>query len=242
MAKLNGGVLSKGSGRLGGHELAVSNGQQIIREYQPNVANPRTSLQKAQRAKIVLAGKLSQITPDAVIIGLAENRRDRRSEYTRTIIKNARVQEVSGEYTAVLLPGELVFSKGAEAGGASAVINEVSAAGTVVTPSWGNNVDAVMVVAVQYDTTSEKYHYINYMVATESGKAVTIPTSGAANGVSVNVYIIPLVRKTTAGSVMSDGVDKKDNSYVGTLGFTNPDVYRHMASMYIGFKNMEQTP
>lgn len=242
MAKLIGGVLSKGSGRLGGHVLAVSDGQQIIREYQPNVANPRTSLQKAQRAKVVLAGKLSQITPDAVIIGLAESKRDRRSEYTRTIIKKARVQEVGGEYSAVLLPGELVFSKGQEAGGASAVIDEVSATAAVVTPSWGTNVDAVMVVVVEYDATSEKYHFINYQVATESGKAVTIPTSGAANGVSVNVYIIPLVRKNTAGSVLSNGVDKKDNSYVGILGFTNPDVYRHMASKYVGFKDMQQTP
>lgn len=239
MAKLIGGVLSKGSGRLGGYVLAVSNGQQIIREYQPNVANPRTSLQKAQRAKVVLAGKLSQITPDAVIIGLAESKRDRRSEYTRTIIKNARVQEESGEYSAVLLPGDLVFSKGAEAGGVSAVIGEVSAAAAVVTPSWGANVDAVMVVAVQYDAATEKYHYVNYLVATENGVAVVVPLSGAATGVGVNVYVIPLIRKATAGSVLSDGVDKTDNSYVGVLGYSNPDVYRHMASQYVGYKDME---
>lgn len=239
MAKLTGGVFSKGSGRLGGHVLAVSNGQQIVREYQPNVANPRTSLQKAQRAKVVLAGKLSQITPDAVIIGLAENKRDRRSEYTRTIIKNARVQEVGGEYTAVLLPGELIFSRGLEAGGVSATIGDVTAQGVQVTPNWGNNVDAVMIVAVQYDAAAEKYHYINYAMATESGKAETVALTGAGEGVSVNVYVIPLERKATTGSVLSNGVNKEDNSYVGLLGFTNPDVYRHMASQYIGFKNMQ---
>lgn len=238
MAKLIGGVFSKGSGRLGGHVLAVSNGQQIVREYQPNVANPRTSLQKAQRAKVVLAGKLSQITPDAVIIGLAENKRDRRSEYTRTIIKKARVQEVGGEYTAVLLPGELIFSRGLEVGGVSAVIGDVTPQGVPVTPTWGNNVDAVMVVAVEYDAVAEKYHYINYAVATESGKAVTIALAGAATGVSINVYAIPLVRKATAGSVLTNGVNKKDNSYVGLLSVTSADIYRHMASQYIGFKNI----
>lgn len=238
MAKLIGGVLSKGSGRLGGHVLAVSNGQQIIREYQPNVANPRTSLQKAQRAKVVLAGKLSQITPDAVIIGLAENKRDRRSEYTRTIIKNARVQEVSGEYTAVLLPGNLVFSHGQEAGGVSAVIGAVTAQSVQVTPTWGNNVDAVMVVAVQYNVDTEKYHYINYAMATASGTAVTVALAGADVEVGANVYVIPLVRKGTAGSVLTDGVNKENNSYVGMLGVTNPDVYRHMASQYIGYKAM----
>lgn len=238
MAKLIGGVLSKGSGRLGGHVLAVSNGQQIIREYQPNVANPRTSLQKAQRAKVVLAGKLSQITPDAVIIGLAENKRDRRSEYTRNVIKNARVQEESGEYTAVLLPGSLVFSNGQEAGGVSAVIGDVTAEAVSVTPTWGDNVDAAMIVAVQYDATAEKYHYINYAMATTSGTAVMVALAGAGVNVGVNIYVIPLVRKATAGSVFSDGVNKTDNSYVGTLGFASPDVYRHMASKYIGFKAM----
>ena len=216
--------------------LAVSNGQQIVREYQPNVANPRTSLQKAQRAKVVLAGKISQITPDAVIIGLAENKRDRRSEYTRTIIKSARVQEVGGEYTAVLLPGELVFSRGLEAGGVSATIGDVTAQGVQVTPIWGNNVDAAMIVAVQYDAVAEKYHYINYAMATASGTAVTVALAGAGVEMGVNVYVIPLVRKATAGSVLSDGVNKEDNSYVGSLGFAYPDVYRHMASQYIGYK------
>lgn len=236
MAKLIGGVFSKGSGRLGGHVLAVSNGQQIVREYQPNVANPRTSLQKAQRAKVVLAGKLSQITPDAVIIGLAENKRDRRSEYTRTIIKNARVQEVSGEFTAVLLPGNLIFSRGQEAGGVSATIGTVTAQAVQVTPTWENNVDAAMIVAVQYNVDTEKYHYINYAMATKSGTAVTVALAGAGVEVGANVYVIPLVRKVTAGSMLTDGVNQEDNSYVGKLGMTNPDVYRHMASQYIGYK------
>lgn len=238
MAKLIGGALSKGSGRLGGHVLAVSNGQQIIREYQPNVANPRTSMQKAQRAKVVLAGKLSQITPDAVIIGLAESKRDRRSEYTRTIIKNARVQEVGGEYSAVLLPGELVFSKGQEAGGVAATIGEVTADVVTVTPTWGNNVDAAMVVAVQYDATAERYHYINYAMATTSGTVVQVSLAGAGVQVGVNVYVIPLVRKATTGSVLSNGVNQTDKSYVGVLGYSNPDVYRHMASQYVGYKAM----
>lgn len=236
MAKLIGGALSKGSGRLGGYVLAVSGGQQIIREYQPNVANPRTSLQKAQRAKVVLAGKLSQITPDAVIIGLASSKRDRRSEYTRLIIRNARVQEQDGEYSAVLLPEALVFSKGTVAGGVSAVIGDVSDAAVSVTPTFGANVDAVMIVAVEYDPTSERYNFVNYAVATASGQSTVVALSGAAGAVGVNVYAIPLQRKASAGGSLSDGVNKTDNSYVGTLDYTAPDVYNHLASQYIGYK------
>lgn len=240
MAKLYGGVLSKGSGRLGGHVLAVSAGEQIIREYQPNVANPRTSLQKAQRARVVLAGKLSKITPDEVIIGLAKNKRDRRSEYVRQIIKSCRVQEVSGEYSAVLLPGELIFSHGLVAGGVSAVIGEVTAAAVSVTPTFGDNVDAVMVVAVEYDPASETYNYINYDVASASGQAVLVALSGNTGLVGANVYVVPLQRKATAGSAASAGVNKEDNSYVGVLGYTNPDVFNHMASQYVGYKAVTQ--
>jgi len=69
---------------------------------------------------------------------------------------------------------------------------------------------------------------------------VTVALAGAEVEVGVNVYVIPLVRKETAGSVLSDGVNKEDNSYVGTLGITNPDVYRHMASQYIGYKAMNE--
>lgn len=240
MAKLIGGVLSKGSGRLGGHVLAVSAGQQIIREYQPNVANPRTSLQKAQRARVVLAGKLSKITPDEVIIGLAASKRDRRSEYVRQIIKNCRVQEVSGEYSAVLLPGELVFSHGLVAGGVSATIGEVSAAAVSVTPTFGDNVDAVMIVAVEYDPTSETYNYINYAVATSTGTATLVALSGSAGLVGANVYVIPLQRKSTAGGVVSGGVNQEDASYVGVLGYTSPDAYDHLASQYVGYKAVSE--
>lgn len=106
-----GGVLSKGSGRLGGYVLAVANGQQIIREYQPNVANPRTSLQRIQRAKMVLAGKLSQITADDYIIGMAPSKRDRRSEYVRNIIKVAQVTETNGEYEASIQYADLILER-----------------------------------------------------------------------------------------------------------------------------------
>lgn len=234
MAKSFGGALSKFSGRLGGNVLSVSGGMQIIREYQPNVANPRTTLQRAQRARVVLAGKLSQITPDAVIIGLAQSKRDRRSEYTRTIIKRCRVQEENGEFSAVLLPGELTFSKGLTAGNVAFANVAVGSSSVSAAVGFSSDVDAVMVVAVVYNATAERYLYMNYGIATQNEETIEIAIANMQAGASVNLYAIPLQRKTNAGGVTSGGVNNDSGSYVGTLDYANPDIYNHMASQFVG--------
>lgn len=58
--KLN-GFVGKGTGKLGSSVFAVSGGEQIVRQYNPNVSNPSTNAQVAQRAKLKL---MSQIAAD----------------------------------------------------------------------------------------------------------------------------------------------------------------------------------
>lgn len=234
MARLIGGVLSRGSGRLGGHVLAVSNGQQIIREYQPNVANPRTSLQRIQRSKIVLAGKLSKLTPDAVIIGMGASKRDRRSAFTRNIIKQATASFVGDEARANLAYDKLVFSMGQMAGGVSATLGAVAAGAVTVTPSWGSNVDAVMVVVVEENEELGEYIYINYAISTTSGTATSVSLSGMADVDKIQVYLIPLVAKASAGSVGSYGVQGPTTGYLAGNVYAQADVFDHMASQYVG--------
>lgn len=55
--KLN-GIFGKGTGKLGSSVFAVSGGEQIMREYNPNVSNPNTDTQVAQRAKLKLMSQL----------------------------------------------------------------------------------------------------------------------------------------------------------------------------------------
>lgn len=52
-------IVGTGTGKLGGSVFAVSNGQQVVRAYQPRVANPKTSTQVAQRAKLKLASQFA---------------------------------------------------------------------------------------------------------------------------------------------------------------------------------------
>lgn len=56
--KLN-GIVGKGSGKLGASVFAISGGEQIVRQYNPQVSNPSTSAQVAQRAKLKLMSQLA---------------------------------------------------------------------------------------------------------------------------------------------------------------------------------------
>lgn len=56
--KLN-GFVGKGTGKLGSSVFAISGGEQIVREYNPNVSNPSTDAQVAQRAKLKLMSQLA---------------------------------------------------------------------------------------------------------------------------------------------------------------------------------------
>lgn len=56
--KLN-GIGGKGSGKLGAQVFAISGGEQIVRQYNPNIANPSTDGQVEQRSKFKLMSQLS---------------------------------------------------------------------------------------------------------------------------------------------------------------------------------------
>lgn len=53
------GIFGKGSGKLGSSVFAISGGEQIVREYNPRVANPNTDAQVEQRAKLKLMSQLA---------------------------------------------------------------------------------------------------------------------------------------------------------------------------------------
>lgn len=111
MAKSTNG-LGQFRGKLGGAVFAVNAGEQIVRQYQPQVANPRTAAQLTQRAKMNLTGKLSAIVRNSAIMALGINSRERRSVFTSNILRNATVTIDGTKYTAAIAPENIIFSKG----------------------------------------------------------------------------------------------------------------------------------
>lgn len=234
MGKTKGSPLNPWRGRVGGQVYAVIGGEQIIRTYNPVVANPRTSLQQAHRAKVVLAGKLSALTPDEVITGMSRSKRDRRSEYTSNVIIKAVSNDTPQGYKAVLEPADLIFSKGRSKPDLTASIAAESNTAVAVEVTKGSSIDAVMLVAVEYNAALLEYTFVNYELATKFDAATRIALSGRSLTGNVNVYAIPLTRKTNLGSIRSNGVSREDDGYGAALDLTNPDIYDYAESFFVG--------
>lgn len=58
--KLN-GFVGKGTGKLGASVFAICGGEQIVRQYNPQVSNPNTAAQIEQRAKLKLMSQLASV-------------------------------------------------------------------------------------------------------------------------------------------------------------------------------------
>lgn len=65
--KLN-GILGKASGKLGSAVFATQGGQQVVRQYQPNVKNPNTEAQTMQRARFKLMTQLASSYANVIAI------------------------------------------------------------------------------------------------------------------------------------------------------------------------------
>ena len=62
------GISGKGRGRLGSMVFSASAGEQIVRQYQPNVSNPNTAAQVNQRAKFKLMAQVAAAVSGEIII------------------------------------------------------------------------------------------------------------------------------------------------------------------------------
>ena len=111
------GIIGTISGKVGNVVFVKGEkGTSYGRTYQPNVLNPQTVRQTDQRAKMNLVGRLSQVTPKILLIGLdGSNNRQRRSIFTSILLKVATVDRSAGnEVVAMIAPEDVVFSQGAE--------------------------------------------------------------------------------------------------------------------------------
>lgn len=235
MAKSSNG-LGQFSGKLGGSVFVVSNGQQVIRAYQPNVSNPKSAGQNLQRAKGNLVGRLSAITPRDAIIGLGANNRQRRAAYLRNALLKSTASISDGIYTAKLQPSDLLFSKGSEIPVIVTSAVEISVTG-VVTITYNRiaqvtrdewNAAGGIFVAVAVDSVSGDYDFVrvyqwnkpNYPAT--SGEVVTETfTIERVTEHSVFIYFVPFVLASNVASTVTGGVAVDASAYVARLGLTD---------------------
>lgn len=254
MAKMYGlgGVLS---GKLGNTVLAIYNGVQVARQYQPVVSNPKSSLQQFQRAKANLVGRVSQITPWQVLMGLGNSKRTRRSRYLKILMNNATSGYEAGSATEIsskLAPTDIIFSEGALF--PVFLINTVAANATsvdiTVTRRAGVsddefNASGVMFVGIimQSNGNYESVLYKSLAGADASVGQNTISLTHVSEGAyTVLVYVIPFA--TTDGANLTTKTEQLtgDGTGLSAILTTNPAAVpvNWGQSMYIS--QMQYTP
>ena len=220
MGKTDFNGLSQWTGRIGGLVFKVMNGKQVIVPYKKEVFNPRTKAQMSQRAKFALAGMINKIVPKEVLVGMSPDRRKRRPLFASNIARHANVSTAGGSVTATLDANNLVFSQGVAA---PVTVNEMTVHDGLVSGTLGTlpeKVDAVMMIAVVYDTTVGLYTRTVYEVLPAGESTISLDTQTTETGNVAHIYAVPMSLTSTGLSLTSgsDGAESSsDDGYSYTL-------------------------
>jgi hypothetical protein len=213
------------------------NGKQVIMPYKKEVFNPRTEAQMSHRAKFALAGMINKIVPKEVLVGMSADRRSRRPLFTSNIVRHANVSVTGGTVTATLNANDLVFSQGVST---PVTVNEMAATDGLVGGTLGalpENVDAVMMIAVVYDTTAGHYTRTVYKVLPAGETAISLDTGTAESGNVAHIYAVPMSLTSTGLSLTggSDGAERtSDDDFMYTMMMRSDEgSYRYGRSQYL---------
>lgn len=174
------------------------------RSYQPQVYNPKTTGQVDQRAKMNLVGRMSQVTPKALLTGmLGENNRQRRSAFNSGLLAVATIdRSVPSKVVAQIAPEDVVFSEGGEQFHATAAAptitaSQVSIAITLADSALAGSYGERIVVAVIDPSAKAGYsqvYFTDSVLDNTTAKTINIglPVE-LVDGSLVSVYRIPFV-------------------------------------------------
>lgn len=172
----------------------------VVSQYQPAVRNPRTLAQTRQRSKMNLAGLISKMTPAAAIAGLAPSRREARSKFVSSILKNAfDTSAALGQFNgaSALLPERLVLSEGVDFTG---IFTANGTSGNYIlevqgpSPSEDSGYLGFMVVA--YINDNETYYACVTALSPANESIVNIDLAGYGNPetrMQAEVFVVPFV-------------------------------------------------
>lgn len=112
MAKFQ-GFIGTGRGKAGNLVFAKGpNGSTIARAYQPQVTNPKTTLQIRQRAKVNAMGRFSRLFNKRAINAIGGNALYNRSWFNSNLVNTAKYSP--SQQTASIVPELVKFSKGTQ--------------------------------------------------------------------------------------------------------------------------------
>jgi len=173
--KLN-GIFGKGSGKVGSSVFAISGGEQIVRQYNPQVSNPSTDAQVEQRAKLKLMSQVAAALAPAIAFkkqGLVSARNQFVSKNIGLCTFEDGVADVAVQKLHIA-PGPLVLAD------LSVSRSSASAAAVSVPALAEGTLDRVVYVAARFDETEK--------IALES---ISVAEAGNSNTFAANIAVAP---------------------------------------------------
>lgn len=201
------GFTGKGTGKLGSSVFAISGGEQIVRQYNPVVSNPRTTAQTEQRAKFKLMTQLAAAMSGQIAFrksGLTSAR----NKFVAANIKNAAITNgdaVSALTNLTLTGGNISISSLAAERTAETTI---SLALENAAPA---NVKRVVYV-VYKGSEDAKLEFVGEKVVSEAGQNRTFETTMAAPNDYLIVYAYGIIENTSKAKVAFDNYNVDVNA------------------------------
>lgn len=177
------GIAGKGSGKLGSNVYAVSGGEQIVRQYNPVVANPSTPAQVVQRSRLKLASQIAAAMADVIAIpksGLVSSRNAFMKRNFDLFVGSE--NGASCQYAKLQLTGSAIGlpAVNAEKSDAQTLSIELASSATAVASRVIYNVFA--------KTTEQQLMLIASRVVTDSGENGTFPLEVTTSATELVVY------------------------------------------------------
>lgn len=166
------GVLGKLNGKAGGFVFSTVAGQTIGREYNPNVANPSTTAQVNQRAKLKLMSQLAAVMAPVIVIpkeGLKSSR--------NLFIKRNFESAVASDGVAQITYENIQLTNG-NAGLPAIVVTRSQQDGVQVHLEERCDAAVSRVVYILYSKTSENtLQYVQSIIVSDAGDNGDFPGS-----------------------------------------------------------------
>lgn len=195
------------------------------RSYQPQVQNPKTEAQQDQRAKMNLVGRLSQITPKNVLVGMGGTGRARRSAFNSNLLQVATIDRTApGTIKAIIEPEDIIFSRGGEVLNAQ-VSTPVAVTATNVTLGLalsdaalaGKYGERIVVLAVDPDDKGgySLVRSFDVLFASTEAVSVTVPFGMSLESeTTVAVYRLPYVLTAEGMNMVTEGLASEDENVI----------------------------
>ena len=198
------------------------------RSYQPVVSNPKTSRQTDQRAKMNLVGRLSQVTPKSLLIGMeGTNNRQRRSLFTSHLLKVATVDRTDpSAVVAIIAPEDVIFSQGAivinaSMGNINVTANSVTTTITLGDETLSGSYGERIVCAIIDPSNKAGYSQVKYIdITMDSTTAVNVAFSfGAplADRSLVCIYRLPYMLNADGARLRAETISNNGSDITAQL-------------------------